>query len=186
MEDINIVIYDGVPGLAVHRVRLCLCVPAGEPEEPAPADDGHLPHTGEHRVPAEHAQRAPVVLPLSEHVVLHHEQPNVVLRRQRVDTLGPPDLLGAHLGAFGQWVIDHDHGPEPCGRRVGHLGLSDAHGGRVAPAHDVVEVEVEVAQLLLLEPELLGEEAAREGVRVCGDKNGRHTEEREGYELSHG
>ncbi|KAF8035583.1 hypothetical protein BT93_C1574 [Corymbia citriodora subsp. variegata] len=186
MEDINIVLHDGVPGLAVERVRLCPCVPAGEPKGPAPADDRHLPHAGGHRVPAEHAQRAPVVLPLAEHVVLHHEQAEFVLRRQRVDPLGPPHLLGAHLGAFGQRVVDHDHGAEPRGRRVGHLGLGDAHGGRVGPAHDVVEEEVEVAQLLLLEPELLREEAPREGMRVCGDKNGRHEEEREDYELCHG
>ena len=65
--------------------------------------------------------------------------------------MGSSYQLGAGLGSHSQGIVHRKHRAEHRRRLVGHGGLSDSHGGGFRAADDVVEVEVEVAELLFLE-----------------------------------
>ena len=149
MHDSNIVLNNGIPSPHINPVSLGQSVPARKPEQPAAADHRHLPHRPHRRVAAEHRQHAAIILSHGEVEVHRLQEPQLLLRSTGVHPLGAPDARRVRVRARSQPVVHHgDHAKHGAGRGVG--GARDADGSRVAAADDVVEVEMEVAQLLLL------------------------------------
>lgn len=158
--DIDVVLHTGVPRLDIKRPSPGLSVASSEAEQPTAAQDRQLPHRLEDAVPPENAQGAAVVLPGREGEVEDHQQRRLGLGGKGIDALGPAHGPRPQLWALSEGIVDHDRGPEPGGRPLGGLGHPDRGG--VGAAHDVVEVEVEVAQLLAPETERLTGDALRE------------------------
>lgn len=182
MEHVNVVLHDGVTSVEIQRVGLGVCVATREPERAAPANDGHLPDRIEHLVPSQQAQVASVIFPFHERQVHHHQQAQLVLGSRRVYSLGLAHELGLGVRPNGERIVHHHHGPERRLGGVGHGGLRHPHGGGIAAADDVVEVEVEVAQLLLAEAKRRRRENPREAGGLSGDEEGEEDNENEGNE----
>ena len=145
MQNIAIIFHNSVPCFGVNEMSPRLSIPSREPEHAAASDDRHLPHGRHRRVPAQHAQRAPVEFSLQKHEIERHQKAELIQVGRAVDPLRAPHDLGAHVGAGGEGVVDHHHHAEAGGGGVGGGGLGHNNGGGVAAADDVVEVEVEVA-----------------------------------------
>ncbi|KAK9156616.1 hypothetical protein Scep_003190 [Stephania cephalantha] len=149
MENIDIVLHHSIASLEVQRMSARLNIPSREPEKPRAANDRHLPHLREHSVPPHYADRAPIVLPFNEREVHRHDQPDLSLRRHRVQPLRPPhQFRPLQIRPQSQRVVDHDHRPESRGG--GPVRGGDHHGCGVGARHHVVPVEAEVGQLLPL------------------------------------
>ncbi|RAL48523.1 hypothetical protein DM860_005947 [Cuscuta australis] len=145
MQNVNIVLHDGVSGGGIINASLRQSIAASEPEKSSPADNRHLPHGGGHGVSSQHTQAASAVLPTHKREVENHQQSDLVDGGRRVHPLRPPDEPGREVRAGGQWVVDHGHHPEPGGGSVGGGGLGYLDGGGVFAGDDVVEEEAEVA-----------------------------------------
>uniref|UniRef100_F6HLG0 Uncharacterized protein n=1 Tax=Vitis vinifera TaxID=29760 RepID=F6HLG0_VITVI len=117
---------------------------------PTAADDQHLPHLSEDGVSAQNIKSTIVILALHENKIQHHQQ--AYFRLQRRCVLGFSHHLGVRFGSLGQEIVHHEHRR----RLVGHGGLSNSHGDGFRGADNVVEVEVEVAELLFVETHRYG------------------------------
>ncbi|RDX65675.1 hypothetical protein CR513_55649, partial [Mucuna pruriens] len=162
MEHVDVVLHNSIPCLDIKRMSLGLSIPTCEPESPASSDDWHLPHGGEHRIPPQQAECAAIVLPFREC------QPRLVLGRRSVNSLGLSDRFGSRLWARCQWVVGHHEESEKRGGIVGHLGLGHFDRGGLWATDNVVEVEVKVAELLLLEAQRCWGYALVETRGFCG------------------
>ncbi|KAL9164868.1 hypothetical protein ABFS82_06G133500 [Erythranthe guttata] len=166
MEDIDIVLNNSnTSNLHVDLVSTCPSIPSSKSENAAATDDGHLPHGGEHRVPPQYTESATVELPLSKHIVQHHQKPQVVQIRRGVHPLRSSHNFGAYIRAKSQNVVDNLHKAESGGRGVGDGGFGHSEGGWVAAPDNVVEVEVEVAELLCFHAHFFHGHFSREFLR---------------------
>ncbi|URE35497.1 hypothetical protein MUK42_06308, partial [Musa troglodytarum] len=146
MDDISIELQDEVaPAEAVgvaHRV------PPRHPELARPSDDGPFGRRYGGDNPAQDRHRAPVVLPLREHVVDGRQHLRALQGGLRCQPLRPPDELGALLGAVPQHVVDDDERPEGVEGGVRAGRDCDEDRGLLRAGVLLVEVEVEVRHLL--------------------------------------
>ncbi|CAN0879138.1 hypothetical protein LINGRAHAP2_LOCUS12873, partial [Linum grandiflorum] len=172
MENIHIILNNSIPSLDVENPSLRLRIPSRKPKKPAATDHRHLPHRRHHGVPPQHTQRAPVILPFHKYKIKRHKQAHLRLRGRPINTLGPAHHLGRRLRPNSQRVVHHGRHSKPRGGSVAGLGLGYRDHGRVGPADNVVEVEVEVTELLLLETECGRGEHARESAAGFGFRNG--------------
>ena len=145
MQNVDIILNNSIQRFEVKEMSPRVHIPSREPEHAAAPDDRHLPHGREHRVPAQHAERASVEFSLQEGEIERHHEPRPAQVGRGVDPLRSPHDLGARVGAGGEGVVHQHHDAEAGGGGVGGGGLGHADGGGAAPADDVVEVEVEVA-----------------------------------------
>lgn len=107
MQDIGIILDRGIAGVEINPVSLGLNVATSKPEKPAAADHRHLPNLLHRWVPADHREGAAIVLPFNESQVHDHQEPELLLRRRRVDPLRSSDNLGGQLGSYRQRVVHH-------------------------------------------------------------------------------
>lgn len=151
MENINVVLHHGVVGAVIHLVSPRLSIPTSKSEKPAAADDRHLSHGGGHRVPPQDAQITSVVLPFNKREIHNHQEPKFRLRRRGVQSLSSSQQFRPDFRPLRQRIVRHHHRAEQSPRRVGRprRRSDDQHRRGIPAAEDVVEVEVEVAQLLL-------------------------------------
>ncbi|KAH0453687.1 hypothetical protein IEQ34_018011 [Dendrobium chrysotoxum] len=66
MQDMDVILHDGVTGGEIKPNGPRQGIPPREAEEPAAADDGHLPHRVERRVATQYGEDAAVVLARGE------------------------------------------------------------------------------------------------------------------------
>ena len=94
VDDIDIVLHDGVSRSGVKRDRPRYSVSLCKTEIPGAPYDSHLPSLLEDTVPAQYSQRTAIVNPVGEVVVQGHQQPDLVKIRECVEALSPADDFG--------------------------------------------------------------------------------------------
>ncbi|KAH0452901.1 hypothetical protein IEQ34_017225 [Dendrobium chrysotoxum] len=165
MHDMDIILHDSVTVGEIKPNGPRQGIAPREAEEPAAADDGHLPHWVERRVATQYGEDA---------AVIHgHEEAQLLLGRPGVHALGPAHWLRLRVGAFGQKIVHYGYNSEERKGLAAGGRFGDWHCGGVAASDDIVEVEVEVAELFF---ELLF--VGRGG----GGNGGEEEEEEEGEE----
>jgi len=145
MENIDVVLSGSITSFGVKVVGLCLSIPCSKLENPTSTNHRQLFGFFIGHVPPHDSYGAAVVLPFRQGKVHHHEQSNLRLRRQGVDSFGSSHHLGAQFGSQGQGVVRHGDGAEGGGGVVLGKWLDDLYGCGVGAAYDVVPVESEVA-----------------------------------------
>jgi len=145
MENIDVVLSGSITSFGVKVVGLSLSIPCSKLEKPTSTNHRQLFGFFKGHVPPHDSYAAPVVLPFRQHKVHDHQQSNLRLRRQGVDSFGSSHHLGAQFGSQGQGVVRHGDGTEGAGGVVLGDCRDDLNGGGVGAAYDVVPVESKVA-----------------------------------------
>lgn len=110
MQDINIILNDGIAGGQINPVSVGEGVAASEPEKPGAADDGHLSDVVKRGVAAEHGQDTAIVFPGAEMEVHGLEESKLGLGGGGVEALSSADDGGIEFGAGGEEIVhDGDH-----------------------------------------------------------------------------
>nr|KYP70642.1 hypothetical protein KK1_009866 [Cajanus cajan] len=79
MEDVKVVLNNGIPCLAIKSVRPGLGIATCETESSAAADNRYFPDGGEHHVPPQQADGTAIVFLLGESHVEDYRKPNLLL-----------------------------------------------------------------------------------------------------------
>ena len=169
-----------------------LSIATSKSEKPTAADDRHLPHPREYCVSSQDTETTAVIFAIHERKSQRHQESHFLLRRRCIYSLRSSYKLGAGFGSHSQRIVHHKHRAEKRRRFVGHGSVGDFHGGGFCAGDDVMEVEVEVAELLCLEAHPFGRKVSGEmvgflaGTGSYDDGNGGEEEAEKDEEFCHG
>ncbi|KAL1090581.1 hypothetical protein V6Z11_D07G099100 [Gossypium hirsutum] len=136
-------------------MSLRLRYPRAKWEKAATADDRHLPHRREHRVPPQRLRALQLYLPSTKASSLPLTNQQRLALRMRKSPCAFPTSLEFRSGSRQRVINHHDSAETSLGFvRQGCTGDPDSSG--ISSADDVVEVEVKMAEFLSFEAEVFG------------------------------